>query len=139
MSLTVGPALFTDLAEREGAMPRAVWAILKRQVHIGEAWSARTDAGELVALFGFLPLDLEEGPAPGAIAWFSHGPAASRHMLAFARVARLTLAASPYGHAVVQAATAAGARLARCAGFQPIPSPPGEPARWVWRRHGSRD
>lgn len=134
MSLTVARAQLMDLAAREGIMPRAVWAVLKRQVLIGEAWSARNDAGELVALFGFLPMDMEEGPAPGAVAWFSHGPAASRHMLAFARLARLTLIRSAYGHAVVQAATAAGARLARCAGFQPIPSPPGEPARLVWRR-----
>lgn len=107
------PADLFDMAALGGASSAFEWRVAREMLARGLVWAAEDDAGALVALGGLYPL----GNGRHEL-WFSPGAAAPRHMLALARLTRLTLCAGSYGEIVTVCRTRAGKRLARAIGFQ---------------------
>lgn len=102
-----------DMAELCGASTVFEWRVAREMLARGLCWAAEDESGVLVALGGLYPRD--DGSHE---LWFAPGAPASRHMLALARLTRLTLCAGSYGEIVTVCRTRAGKRLARAIGFQ---------------------
>lgn len=116
MTLTLhAPCGRADLGEVFGPVSVDLWTVVTHQVELGPSYAFRTSDGRAVACGGFIALgDCWE-------CWFHAAPAAAPHMLAFARLARLTFAELPHAdprpvETIVR--TPAGGRLARAMGFR---------------------
>lgn len=110
-------------------------AVARAQGSKGRSWGyLETASGCCVACAGLFPQG-DGGGVPVFEAWFLCRPAARRHMLAFLRLAHLTLrAALEDGPVEIVARTAAldvpGGRMARLLGFSPAGV---EAGAQIWR------
>jgi len=134
--LTLHAAHRFDLAEVFGPLPPQMWAAIAWQASQGLAFAFRDATGAAVCVGGYVPWE-RFGVWE---CWFHASPAAAPHMLAFVRLARLTLDALPQSDPrPVEAAvrTRAGARLVSALGFRRVG---GAGPVDVWRReHGKSD
>lgn len=134
MSLTLHAAHRFDLAEVYGPQPPHVWAAISWQAERGLTFAFRDVNSVAQCVGGYVP-SLELGCWE---CWFHAGPHAAPHMLAFVRLARLTLDVVPHSdprpiEAIVR--TRAGGRLARAIGFHPVGA---VGAVQVWRARDGR-
>lgn len=138
MTVTItSPATIFELADMAGAMTRAHWAVAKQMWKGGHTYAFHAGA-ELVALAGLYPLTLEDDGRVTEL-WFCPAPAAGAHVPAITRLARLTLAQTPYRGIYTICRSEAGKRFARVLGFLPAGSSElGEIWAYGGRSHGRR-
>lgn len=113
--MLTSPATIFELADMAGAMTRAHWAVAKAMWKGGTTYAFH--AGEqLVALAGLYPLETEAGPVTEL--WFCPAPGAGAYVGGITRLARLTLAQSPYPAIYTICRSEEGKRFARVLGFK---------------------
>lgn len=114
-ALTIhSPATAYDLAHCAGATTHQLWAMAKVQLRLGPSFALRGPDGTCIACGGYA-LGAPDGVVEG---WFMASPAASRHMLAIVRLARLTGKGLAYRRIRVWVSTGAGRRIAKACGYQ---------------------
>jgi hypothetical protein len=120
MTVTLtSPATIFQLADAAGALTRAHWAVAKAMWKGGTTYAFHADA-DLIALAGLYPLELDAGPVTEL--WFCPLAGAGAHVGGITRLARLTLAQSPYPAIYTICRSEEGKRFARVLGFKPAGS-----------------
>ncbi len=137
MTVTItSPATIFELADLAGAMSRVHWSIAKSLARKSSTYAFRAD-GELIALAGLSPMAIEGGGLVTEL-WFCPGPHAGPHVAGITRLAKLTLAKSPYRGIYTICRSEAGKRFARVLGFLPAGSSElGE--IWAYGGHADRE